>query len=153
MNDAMWSDRMLRDFITRLRDRDFDAVADDGEREDFLREAQLRLVPEVRRRILAEVGATVDSRGVAAVAFEVLEQESWGRRHTWLMVTTEPWAFLAELVADEVGKAYRASIRSRADSKKLKGIAKASTRAELESGREGGLIERDDDAGDQGPAA
>ncbi|AYG04200.1 hypothetical protein D7I44_12105 [Gryllotalpicola protaetiae] len=148
MNDSSWSDRALRDFITRIRDLDFGMHLGEDERDGFIRQAEVRLVPEVRRRVLAEIGATIDAHGVASVAFETLEQETWGKRHTWLMVTTDPWAFLTDLVTDEVRGAYKASARSRADAKRLKGIAEASPRAELmptpEAVEVGETGERDD---------
>lgn len=70
----------------------------------------------------------VDPRGVAAVALEVAEDTHWDARHTWLMVTTDPWGYLTDLVAREIRKAYREAVRSRGDSKVLEGDAAASTR-------------------------
>jgi hypothetical protein len=99
-------------------------------------QARLRVVPEVQRRLLADVGVTVDPYGVAIIAFEALE-EWWGKRRTWLMASSDPWGFLTDLVTRELRSAYRAAARTRGDGKQLAGIATASKRAELEGGSSG----------------
>lgn len=135
MHEALWSDDELRTFITTLRGGGlFAPEVDSTERDRFVAQARLRIVPEVQRRVLAEVGAATDASGVAHVAFEVLERETWGKRHTWLMVTTEPWGYVTDLVAREIRSAYTAAVRRRADAKALKGIAAASSRPEIDPG-------------------
>lgn len=139
MHESLWSNDELRTFLTALRDSSCftpGTEVDDVDRGRFLRQAMLRVVPEVERRLLADVGATVDSRGIAAVTLELVEDGMWGRRHTWLMVTSEPWAFLADQVTREIRSAYRASVRVRDDQKALKGIAAVSSRAELGAARD-----------------
>lgn len=136
MHESLWSDDELRAYIAALRDGGFFSTPDEVDRERFIRQARHRLVPEVQQRLLAEVGAVTDPSGVARIAFEVLEEETWGKRHTWLMVTAEPWGFLVELVHRQIRAAYRSSVRKLKDEdKRLKGIAKASSRGELGPGR------------------
>lgn len=135
MPENHWSDDELRTFLTDIRSGGFfgsGARVDDDARVRFRAEAMRRIVPAVQRRVLAEVGATLDARGVAAVTFEVLEDSSWGAEHVWLMVSESPWDYLAELVAREIRKAYRKAVQPSGDAKALKGIEKVS------AGRAGG---------------
>lgn len=134
MPEHTWSNDELRTFFTALRSGSIfapSADVDDATRETFRAQAMRRLVPEVERRVLAEIGAVVDPRGVAAVAIEVAEDTTWGSRHTWLMVTDDPWAYLTDLVTREITKAYRGAVRRRGDEKVLKGIEAASSRREI----------------------
>lgn len=134
MHDASWTDDEFRAFITTLHSGGLLGPEPDAyERARFLREASVRLVPDVQRRVLADVGVTISPAGVASVAYDVLEGV-WGKRRTWLLVTVDPWGFLADLVAREIRSAYRASARSRRDGRELAGIAHASSRPELAAG-------------------
>lgn len=85
MPEHTWSNDELRIFFTALRSGsifDRGADVDDVTREAFRAQAMRRIVPEVERRVLAEVGAVFDPHGVAAVAVEVAEETTWGSRHT-----------------------------------------------------------------------
>lgn len=140
MPESNWSDDALRKFLTDIRSGGFFGPRpgiDDTARERFRAEAMRRIVPVVQRRVLAEVGATLDARGVAAVTFEVLEDSSWGAEHVWLMVSESPWDYLAELVASEIRKAYRKVVQPRGDTKALKGIEKVSAGLERDSDASG----------------
>ncbi len=135
MNNEYWSDAEFRSFLTAVRGGScFSAGADDAERESFIRQARLRVAPDVQRRVLAEIGAMADPEGIARATLEVLEEELWGKRRTWIMVTPDPWGLLADLVAREVRASYRASVRRRRDDRTLDGIAKASARMEISAG-------------------
>lgn len=139
MHEMLWSDDELRSFLTRLRDGSglfSEPAIDEVDRARFIDQARIRVVPEVQRRILAAVGARTSEAGVAAVAFEVVESLVWGKRHTWLMVSTNPWALLTDFVATEVQQAYRSVIATPQERKLLKGIAEASSRTELTQGDE-----------------
>ncbi|MGN7977904.1 hypothetical protein ACTJJ4_10045 [Microbacterium sp. 22195] len=137
MPEIDWSNDQLRTFLTSLRsggvfDRGVDV--DQDERDRFLAQAQRRIVPDIRARVLAEVGATLDPRGVAAIVLEVLEDNTWGAERTWLMVTEDPWGYLTEFVATEIRKAYRKALHRSADDKALKGIEQASSRRAIDAG-------------------
>lgn len=135
MPERLWNNDELRSFLIALRSGgifDSGRDVDDAQRELFRAQAASRIVPEVERRVLADVGAVIDPRGIAAVALEVVEEENYGPKHTWLMVTEDPWSFLTDLVTREVVTSYRAAVRRRSDDKVLKGIAAASSRRELE---------------------
>lgn len=139
MHDSLWSDQRFREFLTLLRGGMFAPPIEDAERDDFLRQARIRLVPGVQRRVLAGVGASVDPDGVALVAFEVLEDTGWEdrSRRTWLLASSDPWAYLTDLVARELTRAYGESVRRVGDDDELSGIANASSRPALESGERG----------------
>lgn len=134
MPEHTWSNDELRTFLTAFRSGSiFDAGrdVDDIARERFRLQAMDRIVPVVERRVLAEIGAVVDARGVALIALEVVEDTTWGAKHTWLMVTEDPWSFLTDLVVREITKSYRSAVRHRGDEKVLKGIADVSSRREI----------------------
>ncbi|WDH79001.1 hypothetical protein PTQ19_00730 [Microbacterium esteraromaticum] len=135
MPESLWSNDELRRFLTACRDRSIFSIGEDEiDNDGFHRQAMLRVAPAVQRRVLAEVGAVVDLKGVAAVTLEVAKDSSWDPQHTWLMVTEDPWAYLTELVATEIRTAYRKAVRRRGDEKELQGIASASSRRELGRG-------------------
>jgi hypothetical protein len=137
MNDEFWSDDEFRSFLSALRGGGFfSAGIDDTDRERFIRQARLRVAPDVQRRVLADVGAITDADGIALATLEILEDELWGKRRTWIMVTPDPWGLLTDLVTRDIRVSYRASIRRRRDDRALDGIEKASSRAELTSGEE-----------------
>jgi hypothetical protein len=137
MNDELWSDDEFRSFLSAVRGGGFfSSGIDDSDRERFIRQARMRVAPEVQRRVLADVGAMTAADGVALATLEILEDELWGKRRTWIMVTPDPWGLLIDLVARDIRGSYRASIRRRRDDRTLDGIEKASSRAELTSGDE-----------------
>ncbi|WP_309064913.1 hypothetical protein [Microbacterium sp.] len=130
MPEHIWSNDELRNFLSSLRAGGLfgGREVDDDARERFREQALRRVAPEVERRLLADIGTVLDPQGIAAVALEVVEDHAWGARHTWMMVTADPWEYLTELVVREIRRAYRRAVQSRGDAKKLKGIEAASTR-------------------------
>ncbi|KZE91835.1 hypothetical protein [Microbacterium sp. TNHR37B] len=125
MDTTLWSDDQFRSFFAALRDHSCFAEPDDAQRDAFLVQARLRLAPEVQRRLLTDLGATTDAQGIARVAWEALEDEAWGKRRSWLLVSTEPWGVLVDLVTRQIRESYRASVR-RPRAKALKELARAS---------------------------
>ncbi|RZI94732.1 MAG: hypothetical protein EOO67_04055 [Microbacterium sp.] len=147
MNDEHWSDAEFRSFISALRsDSCISPAVDDTDRERFIRQARLRVAPDVQRRVLADVGAMTDADGIARATLEILEDELWGKRRTWIMVTPDPWGLLADLVTRGIRSSYRASVRRRRDDRALDGIEKVSSRAELAGLDETGDAEADEPA-------
>ncbi|MFE5410208.1 hypothetical protein [Microbacterium sp. NPDC056569] len=136
MHESLWSAQRFREFLTLLRGGMLAAPIDDEERDEFLAQARVRVVPDVQRRLLAEIGSTVDGDGLAVIAFELLEDCAWDNRRTWLLASSDPWRYLAELVAREVTGAYGEVVRRAGDDDELAGILSASTRPELEAGTE-----------------
>ncbi len=131
MNDALWSDDEFRSFLSSLRSRGFfSGGPDDVDRDRFVRQARLRLAPEVQRRLLVDIGAVTDATGIARAALDVLEDEMWGKRGTWLMVTSDPWRQLTDVVTREIRTSYRASVRRGSDARTLKAIEKATSRTD-----------------------
>lgn len=94
----------------------------------------LRLAPAVQRRVLAEIGAVVDADGVARAALKIIEDEVWGKRRTWMLVTPDPWGLLTELVTREIRTSYRACVPRRDDARVLTNIQAVSSRAEIAGG-------------------
>jgi len=137
MNDEFWSAHEFRSFLSAVRGGGFfSAGVDDIDRERFMRQARLRVAPEVQRRVLAEVGTVTDADGIALATLEILEDELWSKRRTWIMVTPDPWGLLIDMVTRDIRQSYRASVRRRRDERALAGIEKASTRTELTSAEE-----------------
>lgn len=131
MDTSLWSDDRFRDFFSALRDDPCNPSLTDEDRAQFIAQARLRLSPEVQRRLLADVGAATDADGIARVALETLEDQAWNKRRTWLLVTTEPWAILSDLVFRDIRRSYRATVRRRGTEDDLAGIARASARLAL----------------------
>jgi len=136
MHDSLWSDQRFREFLTLLRGGMFAPPIDDDVRDQFLAQARVRIVPDVQRRVLADIGATVDGDGVAMIAFELLEDCAWDSRRTWLLASSDPWRYLADLVVSEVTAAYGESVRRVGDDDELAGILSASTRRQRDAGSE-----------------
>lgn len=138
MDEHAWSNDELRTFMLALRDSATFAGTplDEIDRERFRAQVMRRIVPLVERQVLAEVGAMLDARGIAHVAIDVLADQAWARTGTWLMVSTDPWAFLADLVAREIRRAYKTAASVSGDAKVLTGIARVSTRVGIEGGGE-----------------
>ncbi|WP_127818047.1 hypothetical protein [Microbacterium sp. CPCC 204701] len=140
MHEALWTDHRFRTFLLAMRGGLFGVGVEDDERDAFLEQARRRIVPIVQRRVLAEVGATVDDQGVAVVAYELLEESAWDRRRTWLIASSDPWGFLADLVVRELKAAYGETSGVRGedgDEAELAGILAASTRRGIEGGSGG----------------
>ena len=136
MHESLWSAQRFREFLTLLRGGVFGPPIPDEERDDFLRQAQVRIVADVQRRVLADVGSLVDGEGVALVAYELLEDCASDSRRTWLLAGSDPWRYLADLVARQVTAAYEEAVRCIGDDDELAGILNASTRPELEASAE-----------------
>jgi len=136
MPDYLWSAQRFREFLTLLRGGAFAPPIDDEERDQFLRQARVRIVPDVQRRLLAEIGAPVDGDGLAVIAFELLEDSAWDSRRTWLLASSDPWRYLVDLVVREVTHAYGEAVRPVGDDDELAGILSASTLPQLEAGVE-----------------
>lgn len=135
MPETDWTNDELRTFLTALRATGiFGSGEEDLDRDGFRCQALRRIVPDVQRRVLAEVGAVVDPRGVAAVVLEVVKDTAWDAEHTWLMVTEDPWGYLADVVSAEIRRAYRKAVQPTGDAKALKGIEEASSRLGIEAG-------------------
>ncbi|MCR2783930.1 MULTISPECIES: hypothetical protein [unclassified Microbacterium] len=49
----------------------------------------------------------VDPTGVAALAYDVLTEERWSQPANWLLVSTNPWDVLVELVAARIRAGHR----------------------------------------------
>lgn len=137
MPETDWSDEELRTFLTAVRAMGIFGVGDEElDNDGFRRQALRRIVPLVRGRVLAEVGAVVDPQGVAAVALEVVKDSVWDPEHTWLMVTEDPWGYLAALVSDEIRRAYKKAVRRGGDRRTLEGIEEASSRPAIGVGED-----------------
>jgi hypothetical protein len=132
MNDLLWSDDEFRSFFSLLRHDWCSSRLDDTDRARFLRQARLRVAPAVQRLLLADIGIAAEAAGIADVTLDVLGDEAWGKRSTWLMITPDPWALLADLVARRIRRSYRASMRHGSDERALRGIAKANARDGLD---------------------
>lgn len=137
MPEIDWTNDELRTFLTALRASGiFNVGEEDLDRDGFRRQALRRIVPEIRRRVLAEVGAPIDPHGAAAVVLEVVKDTAWDAEHTWLMVTEDPWGYLTDVVAAEIRRAYRKAVQPAGDAKALKGIEAASSRLGIGPGGE-----------------
>lgn len=135
MPEIDWTNDELRTFLTALRAAGiFSLGEEDLDHDGFRRQALRRIVPEIRRRVLAEVGAPIDPHGAAAVVLEVVKDTAWDAEHTWLMVTEDPWGYLTDVVSTEIRRAYRKAVQPAGDAKALRGIEAASSRLEIEAG-------------------
>lgn len=135
MPEIDWTNDELRTFLTALRASGIFGTAEEEPDDDgFRRQALRRIVPDIRRRVLADVGASIDPVGTAAVALELVNDTVWDAEHTWLMVTDDPWGYLADVVSAEIRRAYRKVVQPAGDAKALKGIEAASSRRGIEAG-------------------
>jgi len=135
MNDSLWDDRRFRAFVAERGGGFFAPELAEDEREEFVRQAELRVAPEAQRRLLRRVGSTVDARGVALVAFDVVDESSLDRRRTWLLACADPWAFLTDLVVRELVAAYDETVKAdEEDDAQIAGIVAASSRRAIASG-------------------
>lgn len=135
MPEIDWTNDELRAFFAAFRPASI--FGDDDEeldRDGFRRQALRRIVPEIRRRVLAEVGAPIDPNGAATVVLEVVRDTAWDAEHTWLMVTEDPWGYLTDVVSAEIRRAYRKAVEPASDGEALKGIEAATSRLEIAGG-------------------
>jgi len=144
MTIPLWNDEEFRSFLFTMRHGIFGPMPEEFTFERFIDQARLRIAPEVQRRVLAEVGAATDASGIARAALAVLEDEAFGQRRTWLLVSPDPWSVLVDLVTREIRSSYRATVRTRADRRALEGIRAASSRSELSAGEADGLDDGDE---------
>ncbi len=136
MDTPLWSDDEFRSFLFSMRNGVFGPTPDEFATAAFIEQARLRVAPDVQRRVLSEVGAATDASGIARAALALLEDEAYGRRRTWLLVSPDPWGVLTDLVVREVRASYRATVRRSGDRRALAGIEVASSRVAIEAGEE-----------------
>lgn len=85
MTELDWTNNELRAFLTALRATGIFSFGEERlDHDGFRRPALRRIVPEIRRRVLAEVGAPIDRQRAAAVVPEVVKDRAWDAEHTWL---------------------------------------------------------------------
>ncbi|GMA22775.1 hypothetical protein GCM10025864_05340 [Luteimicrobium album] len=116
----------LRELVRRVEvDWRGEDVPDD-ERERFRRDVADHLGPVVRARVLETVGVAVDVEGVAMVADLLLDDGSCEDERRWLLVSPDPWGYLADWLVAVVGRSYRrADGTPRARAKELRHLEKA----------------------------
>lgn len=134
MTERLWTDDEFRSFIGLLRETTgFLSTRQLGEveRDAFLRQAALRVVPETRRRLLASIGVQTSATGVAAICLEAAEEATQGPEHTWLLASTAPWAYFTDLVAERILRSYRHA-HGKPSRKALDGIEAASAHRAIE---------------------
>lgn len=129
MDENRWSDRQLREFIRRISSHAWWCETPDTERdaehERFRREVRARIVPTVQSRLLQKVGTLTDPEGISMVADELIDDGCRDDERRWLMVSPEPWDYLAAWVASDLAKAYKGASGARpTDSKALRRLEK-----------------------------
>ena len=129
MDENRWSDRSLREFIRRISSHawwcDTSESERDAEHERFRREVMARIVPAVQSRLLEKVGTLTDPEGISMVASELIDDGCRDDERRWLLVSPEPWDYLAAWVASDLTKAYKGASGARpTDSKALKRLEK-----------------------------
>ena len=129
MNDVRWSDAELREFIEAESHVSwFSDVSDrDDVRTRFREEARAQIAPVVQARLLERVGVLTDPEGVAAVTLDLtLELCCKDDARRWLLVSTEPWEYLADWITSEIVGSYKATVgKKRPSDKILKEIERA----------------------------
>jgi hypothetical protein len=129
MDAVRWSDSKLRKYLETEAGLGWfsDKSEREFERNQFRVEIRAVLVPVVQARLLELVGVVTDPEGLAMVCYDLADD--LGYRHPirrWVMVCTEPWAFLAEWMSEEIVKSYKATAgKKRPDAKVLKEIERA----------------------------
>ncbi len=129
MNDVRWSDADLRSFVeveSRLNWWS-DASDREEERARFRVEAAHQIVPRIQAGLMERVGIPTAAEGIAAVALDlVLELSCEDEVRRWLLVSTEPWVYLASWMTREIVKSYKATVgKKRPSDKVLKEIERA----------------------------
>ena len=111
MDENRWSDNSLREYVRRVHNHNwFSESADDDrevENERFRREVRLRIVGAVQARLLERVGTLSDPEGIALVAEELVDDYCREDERRWLLVSPEPWTYLADWVAAELVRSYK----------------------------------------------
>ena len=127
MAPTTWSDDDLRAYVANPWGSLFGT---DDPSDDFMSAASVRLVPEIRARLLQSLGAPTAPRGIAFLAASTVRSLSRVERD-WLLVCERPWDRLAGLVEERLLRAHRRTVGK--DAKKtLDGIERASERRSIE---------------------
>ena len=127
MAPTTWSDDDLRAYVANPWGSLFGT---DDPSDDFMSAASVRLVPEIRARLLQSLGAPTSPRGIAFLAASTVRSLSRVERD-WLLVCERPWDRLAGLVEERLLRAHRRTVGK--DAKKtLDGIERASERRSIE---------------------
>jgi hypothetical protein len=128
MGTARWSDSELREFIRRLDTSAWWRLDDSAEETETARlraEIRDRVAPVVQRLVLERVGTLVEPEGVAIVAADLIQFRD-GDERRWLLVTPDPWGYLAQWIAAELASSYKdAKGTPRARTKELKRLEKS----------------------------
>lgn len=111
MDENRWSDTALREYVRRVHNHNWfdDSVGDDREVENerFRREVRSRIVGAVQASLLERIGTLSDPEGIALVAEELVDDCCREDERRWLLVSPEPWAYLADWVSTELVRSYR----------------------------------------------
>ncbi|GAA4831739.1 hypothetical protein GCM10023221_04480 [Luteimicrobium xylanilyticum] len=126
VDEQLWDAARLRELVRRVDTSWRGEDVPDDERAAFRRQVRDRVGPVVQARVLESVGAVVDTDGVAALADALLDDGCSEDEHRWLLVSPDPWAYLADWLVAVVGRSYRrADGTPRARAKELKRLEKA----------------------------
>jgi hypothetical protein len=135
--ETFWTDDELRTFLTKIRSGGIFGSLDSDDRDAFVSQALIRVIPAVQQKLLTDIGAVIDPRGVALAACELLEDTVFESSRVWLLSTSAPWDFLVEMVTRDVRRAYQSTAGALGDiDAELDGILRASTRLALGRGDE-----------------
>jgi len=116
----------LRELVRRVESSWRGEDVPDDERERFRRQVAAHVAPAVRARVLETVGVAVDVDGVAIVADLLLDDCSCDDERRWLLVSPDPWAYLADWLAAAVGRSHRrADGTPRARAKELRRLERS----------------------------
>lgn len=121
-----WDAPALREFV-RLLDVSWRSEgAASPDRDGFRRAARRTIAPTVRARVLESVGVAIDEDGVAILTESLLDDGAFEHERRWLLVAPDPWAYLADWVAQAVARSYRrADGTPQARTKELRRLEKA----------------------------
>ncbi|MGC5167672.1 hypothetical protein [Luteimicrobium sp. DT211] len=126
MEEQHWDAATLRELVRRVDTSWRGEDVPDDERAAFRRQVRARVAPVVQRRLLESVGSLVDADGIAIVADALLDDGCSEDEHRWLLVCTDPWAYLADWLVAVVGRTYRrADGTPRSRAKELRRLEKA----------------------------
>lgn len=126
MTENLWSATDLRRFVRAVEVAWCGEDVADDVRAAFRAQVQARVAPVVQARLLASVGAVVDAEGVAVVADSLVDDGCCDDERRWLLVSPDPWAYLADWTASAVARAYRrADGTPRARAKELRRLEKS----------------------------
>lgn len=129
MDNVQWSDSQLRNYIDAEAGLSWfsDETWREGERKAFRRVLRASLVPIVQSRLLETIGVVTDPEGLTMVCYDLVDDlRSRTQTRRWVMVCSEPWAYLAEWISEEIVKTYKATAgKKRPSGKVLKEIERA----------------------------